>query len=37
MGDYKNTAIAAVREKVGSGRVLLALSGGVDVYKRQAT
>ena len=27
MGDYKNTAIAAVREKVGSGRVLLALSG----------
>ena len=30
MGDYKNTAIAAVREKVGSGRVLLALSGGVD-------
>ena len=30
MGDYKNTAIAAVREKVGSGKVLLALSGGVD-------
>ena len=30
MGDYKNTAIAAIREKVGSGRVLLALSGGVD-------
>ncbi len=30
MGDYKNTAIAAVREKVGDGRVLLALSGGVD-------
>lgn len=30
MDDYKNTAIAAVREKVGSGRVLLALSGGVD-------
>ncbi len=30
MGDYKKTAIAAVREKVGSGRVLLALSGGVD-------
>ena len=30
MGDYKNTAIAAVREKVGNGRVLLALSGGVD-------
>ena len=30
MGDYKNTAIAAVREKVGDGKVLLALSGGVD-------
>ena len=30
MQDYKNTAIAAVREKVGKGRVLLALSGGVD-------
>ena len=30
MQDYKKTAIAAVREKVGSGRVLLALSGGVD-------
>ena len=30
MGDYKNTAIAAGREKVGNGRVLLALSGGVD-------
>ena len=30
MGDYKNTAIAAVREKVKDGRVLLALSGGVD-------
>ena len=30
MQDYKNTAIAAIREKVGSGRVLLALSGGVD-------
>ena len=30
MGDYCRTAIAAVREKVGSGRVLLALSGGVD-------
>ena len=30
MGNYMNTAIAAVREKVGSGRVLLALSGGVD-------
>ena len=30
MGDYKNTAISAVREKVGGGKVLLALSGGVD-------
>ena len=30
MEDYKHTAIAAIREKVGSGRVLLALSGGVD-------
>lgn len=30
MEDYKRTAIAAVREKVGGGRVLLALSGGVD-------
>ena len=30
MGDYCRTAIAAVREKVGDGRVLLALSGGVD-------
>jgi len=30
MADYKNTAIAAVREKVGDGKVLLALSGGVD-------
>lgn len=30
MQDYKKTAIAAVREKVGDGRVLLALSGGVD-------
>ena len=30
MEDYKNTAIARVRQKVGSGRVLLALSGGVD-------
>ena len=28
--DYKNRAIAAVREKVKDGRVLLALSGGVD-------
>jgi len=30
MGGYKDTAIAAVREKVGGGKVLLALSGGVD-------
>ena len=30
MGDYKKTAVAAIREKVGSGKVLLALSGGVD-------
>ena len=30
MGDYKNIAINAIREKVGSGKVLLALSGGVD-------
>ena len=30
MEDYKRTAIAAVREKVGNGKVLLALSGGVD-------
>jgi GMP synthase (glutamine-hydrolysing) len=30
MGDYCKTAIAAVREKVGDGKVLLALSGGVD-------
>ncbi len=30
MGDYKQTAIRDVREKVGDGKVLLALSGGVD-------
>ena len=30
MEDYKRSAIAAIREKVGKGRVLLALSGGVD-------
>ncbi len=30
MEDYKHTAIAAIREKVGGGKVLLALSGGVD-------
>lgn len=30
MGDYKQAAIRSVREKVGAGKVLLALSGGVD-------
>ena len=30
MADYKKRAIDSVREKVGSGKVLLALSGGVD-------
>ncbi len=30
MGDYKQTAIRSLREKIGGGRVLLALSGGVD-------
>lgn len=30
MGDYKATAIQQIREKVGDGKVLLALSGGVD-------
>ena len=30
MGDYCRTAIASIREKVGDGKVLLALSGGVD-------
>ena len=30
MEDYCRTAIAAIREKVGTGKVLLALSGGVD-------
>ena len=30
MGDYKDTAIREIREKVGDGKVLLALSGGVD-------
>ena len=30
MEDYKRTAVTAIREKVGQGRVLLALSGGVD-------
>ena len=30
MGDFMRSSIAAIREKVGSGKVLLALSGGVD-------
>ena len=30
MVDYKNAAIRRIRERVGSGKVLLALSGGVD-------
>ncbi|MBQ8514260.1 MAG: glutamine-hydrolyzing GMP synthase [Ruminococcus sp.] len=30
MEDYAQTAITQIREKVGDGRVLLALSGGVD-------
>lgn len=30
MGDYKQTAIQSLREKIGTGKVLLALSGGVD-------
>ena len=30
MEDYCRTAIAAIREKVGDGKALLALSGGVD-------
>ena len=30
MGDYMRSSIASIREKVGSGKVLLALSGGVD-------
>ena len=30
MEDYKRRAIAQLREKIGSGNVLLALSGGVD-------
>ena len=30
MADYRQTAIRSIREKVGSGRALLALSGGVD-------
>ena len=30
MGDYCKTAVEAIRRKVGDGKVLLALSGGVD-------
>lgn len=30
MGSYAETAIAQIRERVGDGKVLLALSGGVD-------
>ena len=30
MGDYKNSAVVNLREKIGDGQVLLALSGGVD-------
>lgn len=30
MHDFCQSAIAAIRKKVGSGKVLLALSGGVD-------
>ncbi|MCI8699382.1 MAG: glutamine-hydrolyzing GMP synthase, partial [Oscillospiraceae bacterium] len=30
MEDYKRTAVQALRDKIGDGRVLLALSGGVD-------
>lgn len=30
MGDYKNSEITRIRQKVGDGKVLLALSGGVD-------
>ncbi len=30
MEDYKNSAVASLREKIGDGKVLLALSGGVD-------
>ncbi len=30
MEDYKRSAVASLREKIGDGRVLLALSGGVD-------
>ena len=30
MGDYKRAAVQALRDKIGDGKVLLALSGGVD-------
>ncbi len=30
MGDYRANAVAQLREKIGDGKVLLALSGGVD-------
>ena len=30
MEDYKRSAVAALRERIGNGQVLLALSGGVD-------
>jgi len=30
MADFKNTSVRSIREKVGTGQVLLALSGGVD-------
>ncbi len=30
MEDYRHTAVQALRERIGGGRVLLALSGGVD-------
>ena len=30
LGNYAQTAIKDIREKVGDGKVLLALSGGVD-------
>jgi len=30
MGSYAKTAVAQLKEKIGSGKVLLALSGGVD-------
>ncbi len=30
MADYKQNTVSSIRQKVGSGRILLALSGGVD-------